>query len=409
LRIRCERCATVYELDEKRLPTGGAAVKCTRCQHVFRAVPPELPAVPSVPPARPPVPTEERTAVFDFSRSAGPEQTASYATAPPPPPGPPVSHSLPHPRRAAPPPPASTRRSRWPWILAILLVLAAAIAASVWVASRNRRDGTAEREVDRLEGLLARDDRASLEQAASQAESHPTGDLHALRAMALRWLALDAAEEDAPVRARVRLLETHWQQEGETRAPGWKQRRDEVGSRLSLARREATSNEERQRRLHAEAAMADGAAQASGASDLWLLRARAVRQAVGSDPGLARTVREAAAVDASDPWVELARVLRSGAKGEPDIDALASLAARNPRLLRARLLLAQSLRATGREGESLRILDDLLAENGDHETAKSTKSEILAPPRAAVTRVDPGEGAPPVRSGGYLPRLKPRG
>lgn len=39
MRIRCDRCSTVYELDASRLPPGGAAVQCTRCRHVFTARP----------------------------------------------------------------------------------------------------------------------------------------------------------------------------------------------------------------------------------------------------------------------------------------------------------------------------------------------------------------------------------
>jgi predicted Zn finger-like uncharacterized protein len=35
--IRCEKCATLYELDDNMLPPGGAPVQCSRCQHVFTA------------------------------------------------------------------------------------------------------------------------------------------------------------------------------------------------------------------------------------------------------------------------------------------------------------------------------------------------------------------------------------
>jgi predicted Zn finger-like uncharacterized protein len=37
--IRCEKCSTTYELDERRIPPGGAPVQCSRCEHVFRAYP----------------------------------------------------------------------------------------------------------------------------------------------------------------------------------------------------------------------------------------------------------------------------------------------------------------------------------------------------------------------------------
>jgi predicted Zn finger-like uncharacterized protein len=35
--IRCERCSTLYELDEALLAPGGSSVQCTRCDHVFTA------------------------------------------------------------------------------------------------------------------------------------------------------------------------------------------------------------------------------------------------------------------------------------------------------------------------------------------------------------------------------------
>lgn len=41
--IRCERCSTLYELDEALLSPDGSPVQCTRCQHVFTARPPLAP------------------------------------------------------------------------------------------------------------------------------------------------------------------------------------------------------------------------------------------------------------------------------------------------------------------------------------------------------------------------------
>jgi predicted Zn finger-like uncharacterized protein len=37
--IRCEKCTTLYELDDKLLPPQGAPVQCSKCQHVFKAFP----------------------------------------------------------------------------------------------------------------------------------------------------------------------------------------------------------------------------------------------------------------------------------------------------------------------------------------------------------------------------------
>ena len=38
--IRCDKCTTLYELDDKLIPRQGAPVQCSRCQFVFTAYPP---------------------------------------------------------------------------------------------------------------------------------------------------------------------------------------------------------------------------------------------------------------------------------------------------------------------------------------------------------------------------------
>lgn len=48
--IRCDKCSTLYELDEKLLPAQGAPVQCSKCQFVFKAYP--SPASQPAPPER---------------------------------------------------------------------------------------------------------------------------------------------------------------------------------------------------------------------------------------------------------------------------------------------------------------------------------------------------------------------
>jgi predicted Zn finger-like uncharacterized protein len=57
--IRCEKCSTLYELDDRVLPPQGAPVQCSKCQFVFKAYPaaPE-PAREAEPPAVAPPPPE---------------------------------------------------------------------------------------------------------------------------------------------------------------------------------------------------------------------------------------------------------------------------------------------------------------------------------------------------------------
>ncbi len=40
MHISCEKCGTTYVLDERLIPPQGAPVQCTKCQHVFTAMPP---------------------------------------------------------------------------------------------------------------------------------------------------------------------------------------------------------------------------------------------------------------------------------------------------------------------------------------------------------------------------------
>jgi len=51
--IRCDKCTTVYELDEKLLPPQGAPVQCSKCQFVFTAYPASATATPGDTPAAP--------------------------------------------------------------------------------------------------------------------------------------------------------------------------------------------------------------------------------------------------------------------------------------------------------------------------------------------------------------------
>jgi len=395
----------VYELDEKRLPAGGALVKCTRCQHVFPAAPP----VSDVPPVAPPVaPSEDRTAVFGFSSGATPEQTASFASAPAPAPAAPGgSGRTQRPRITSAPPAAASHRSIWPWVVLAAVLVAAALVA-VWFSARKRPDAAAAARLVALDELVARDDRASLELAVSRAASDPSGEARALQALALLWLASDARDDAAPLLARVQDLQAQFLRENRVRTAGWDLRRDEIAARLDQARQEAAAFQGRELRLLDAAAVAAAAAPRAGATEMALLRARALRQALHGDAALSTTVRDASVLDASDPWVEMALGVAAGGLEDPDLRGLRSVAMRQPRLLRARVLLARALHASGREGEALRLLDEVLAENGDHESAKARKAEILAPPRAGVSRVDLAGTAPPERAAGYLPRLKPR-
>ena len=339
--------------------------------------------------------------MFGFSNRTSPEQTASFASAPAPAPAAPARSRTP---AAA---PDGARPARWPWVVLALVLVAAALAA-FWFINRNRPDVATSARLIALEELLARDDRASLEMAASRASGDPSGEARALRAMALLWLAADAHDDLAPLLVRVGSLEELLRQEDRARTSGWEQRREEIASRLDQALRESGGIRERERFYLEEASAAEAAARSAGTSELSLLRTRAIRQALQRDSSLHTTVREASVLDASDPWVEMALGLAAAGRGDLDVEGLLSVSARRPRLLRARLLLARAFRAAGRDGDALRVLDEVLARNGEHQIAKGRKADILSPPQASVSRVDLAGVAPLELPAGHLPRLKPR-
>jgi predicted Zn finger-like uncharacterized protein len=43
--VTCERCETEFQLDEARVPAGGARVRCSRCKHAFFVMPPAASSV----------------------------------------------------------------------------------------------------------------------------------------------------------------------------------------------------------------------------------------------------------------------------------------------------------------------------------------------------------------------------
>jgi predicted Zn finger-like uncharacterized protein len=436
LRIRCERCATVYELDDRRLPARGALVKCTRCQHVFRAAPPGAPSATPAPPAPPasgaaagvpagapatpggavaggpvaaaPVP-DEKTALFGFSSPGAEEKTEKIAAAPPAPARPRHPEGGARPRPTGPTGPAASGEAagggaRVLWIVLALLLLGA-LVAGVWLTLRKRPDPAAAARRAVLEDLLARDDRPGLERAGEMGTEELAAGPQALGSLALALLAADAADELAPLEARERTLAGEILREESVRAPGWRERRGEIAGRLARARDEAAALRIRRGVLLARSRAALAAAGAVEATDLELLRARvALTAAEGDGREVLRLAGPAAGRDALDPWVEMLRASTAG-----DVAALEQVVGRARAVVRARVLLARALHAQRRDAEAVALLDEVIAGNPEHDRARAWKAEILAPPPASVSQVAVPSGAPPVTEKGYLPRLKPRG
>jgi len=175
--IRCDKCSTVYELDEKLLPAGGAPVQCSRCQYVFTAYPAPAAARPAPTPVPTPAPEPPAGAparpATRAPRAAPPAGESRTADGRPirkvpfpdeePTPSPAVARNLarPAPPKIAPPP---TALASLRWIIPLLAVLAAVAAVVAW---RLTHRVTPEAAQKRAEGqsLLLRDDRGSLARA----------------------------------------------------------------------------------------------------------------------------------------------------------------------------------------------------------------------------------------------------
>src|SRR5438067_1436804 len=89
MRVSCPSCSTTYNIDDKRIPAGGAKLKCAKCQTTFPIKPGQaaadsgavplpgsapapsaavpLPGITAQKPEAPPRWDEERTRVQDFT------------------------------------------------------------------------------------------------------------------------------------------------------------------------------------------------------------------------------------------------------------------------------------------------------------------------------------------------------
>ncbi|HET8542168.1 MAG TPA: zinc-ribbon domain-containing protein, partial [Anaeromyxobacter sp.] len=217
--IRCERCSTLYELDESVLSPSGSQVQCTRCQHLFTAYPPRaagrtLVGVPQQPGADAGAPAPAAAPVapsLPKARSApggrpSPGTGASrpepkpVRTAPPPVyrPAAPAAGAAPQPGVARSPVlrrdtvgafEARLRRSaRMRWLTPVLAVLAVAllVAGGLALSRRGGGDGAGARQ--EALALAALDDGASLDQAIARLEEIERRDPAARAATAERSL-----------------------------------------------------------------------------------------------------------------------------------------------------------------------------------------------------------------------------
>jgi len=428
VRIQCERCSTVYELDEARLPPGGAAVQCTRCRHVFRAVPPGAAGETLVgqPPApAPPADTGSRTAVF------APPPRALRSDRPPfasPPAATPAGAET-----SAEEPSAAAHREgdttltrqvkatgaagRRAWLGALALLVAMGLAAAGWAWWRSRVDPRALALREEAQAVLARDDPSSLERAGARLAAAAAADpgyaaARADLALTRLLLADDAADAVRPLEARFRALESERARLGGEKPPGWEAQDAAVVERMRAVQGEVVPLRERARALRDEALAMLRPLGASDPGRPEVARALALYHALDGDPVQAsRLAPRPKEGEAPDAWstVALATAALRGpggtARARETVPSLEGLLAVRPELLRARLTLAQALAAAGRRDDAVAALDAILAANPMHDRARAYKAELLAPPPVALVPVQAPARAPPPRPAGYLPRI----
>jgi predicted Zn finger-like uncharacterized protein len=370
--IRCDRCSTVFELDEGLLAPEGSPVQCSRCANIFtarpqraagqalpgspRAAQPQAAAgpapaakAPAADPPRPSVrPTPARTApaVYRPAPSAGPAQGVSRA---------------PTLRRDTVGAFESRlrRKARWRWLAPAAVVALAAAAGGAWLTLRRPPEPTGRAVRAEALALAERDDAASLERAAS-------------RLAGVSGSVSQPAPAEAD-RALVELLSA-------------------TGAGKGRGAEEAAT-------AHAREALSRAAGAAPAAGEV--ARARAVLAAMSGDRDeVRRQVTAARATLAGDVWAGLAEVwveARSADRSVRDraIPALGAFAEHHPELIRARYALAQALAAAGRRSEAIAAAEVLLARNPSHEGAAGLKADLERPPPQAPVPA-PVRPLPPV-------------
>lgn len=385
--IRCERCSTLYELDESLLAPDGSDVQCTRCQHVFLARPPRAPgqtlqgmpvpepspapSEPAPPRAAPPTPEPAHATLASASHQA-PRYTPGMSAY-----RPPISQP------GVPRPPLLRRDAvgtfenrlrwshRWKWLAPTLFLAVVALGVVAFLLRESAFDPRVRHAHQSALGVAYRDDLASLEEARARLGEtlRVAPRMHSVRAdRALVELLMAGALLD---------------QSSDSGGPA----RNARGEALAAEASRALEDLERAKLAPAEVA-----------------RARAVAAALGTDRAQVKRLATAAQRQlADDPLVQVAEQsaeIRSGdrAARERAIGALGLLVARRPEVLRARWVLARGQALAGHRAEALATLDGLLKANPRHEGGRALKDALaraVAAPAGSAPVASPAPAAPP--------------
>ncbi len=426
--IRCERCSTLYDLDESLLSPSGSQVQCTRCQHLFTAYPPSspgrtlagVPAQPAPPEGPAAAPTAPSAPALPRARGVPASARPAPAAAGPTKPGPKPVRTVPAPvyRPAAPaagaaPPPgvarapmlrrdtvgtfeARLRRSaRMRWLVPSAAAAAlAAIVAGWFLLSRRSDVAGASAHVEAM-ALAARDDAASLDQAIARLEelerrSPPLRSVTADRALVQVLRAGSLADEGDALASRLTSRLADRERLRREQPPGWEDGERAAAAEVQALEPEVRGRHDRSRALAATALESLRRVEVEAGDTPEVARALAAYHALGGARERAQAAARAPRGAAQDPWLALAAASLEArdpdrAARERALAALRALAGSHPEILRGRLLLARTQAALGRGTEAIATLDALLEENGKHEAARRLREELSAPPAAPVT------------------------
>ncbi len=425
--IRCERCSTLYDLDETLLAPEGSSVQCVKCQAVFSASPPKPGAAAAsqvVPPAPPPPrPASPSGVPSGSARSADAPRPARagpniYRRPQPPPTGaPPPRHRG---RAGAPPRDAVSAMdarlrnlARWKLAAAPLgAVLLLLLVYGAWSSWKRQPDPESQRQRTEAMALITQDDGASLARAVELLDAVQQGD-HASngsvgeRGLAMALLAAALADEAEPLDERLAAASAEKARLERERPPGFEDAQRALAMEVTrlevelapMRRQFEVATSRASEELKALAARPKGAVDAA--------RGQAVLAVLHSDAEELRRATEVLRATGNEGWADLMELWlaarRDGAARDLAIPKLVALVGAHPELIRARFVLARALMSAGRREEAISTLVSLLAANPRHERAQRLRSQLAVP---RLIQPPPPPPTPPRPA--WIPRPAPQ-
>jgi predicted Zn finger-like uncharacterized protein len=430
--IRCERCSTMYELEESLLAPEGSQVQCTKCQLVFVAVPPRaagrtLPGMPAADAASKPAPAHAAPARSAPAREPpareGPAARAARTGSP----------AVYHPPTSGAPVRAPVLKrdtvgtfearlrwtARWRWLGPVLGGAVVVLVAVGWLLlSRSSRPTPSDTRAEAL-ALMALDDAGSLDEAARKlADARGSGRKAAAasadRALALALRTAGVSEERDALAVRLAAASDERERLRREASAAGDGEGDGLAATVAGLEREVRARDEQLRSLATAAADQLRGAEAAGAAAPDLARAAASLHALrGERDALEKVLRAGKDGGRRDAWLDLAEGWIDArdpdrAVRERALVKLGALASARPDLLRARFLLARAEVSLGRRAEARAAVDGILSANRRHEGARRLREELSAPPAPVAAAPSPPPAPPPAERAAPPPqRRKP--